>query len=597
MASNMNYLPFEAQERIKCKMNPLYFIEKYVKISTSGGPIPICNDVLWKKTNKYRLAVKVFYRFKKPIFFFPRQTGKTTLDLAIDLWMMNFYGSKVGFITIDKNRALDAVNRIRFMWAHLPKWLRTPEKKSTSDRLTYFKLENGAYMRTAYVSSATPADSVFRGLSLENISWDEQAYTPHADDVLTAVGPAFRKAAEEAKSANMPYGMKIFTTPNGATGLFYEMYGNATFVEELLTDPDDPMCDTLKPQEECEKIINQDGRNGYVIVKLDWREVYDDAWYKEQERLLNFNKRRIAQEVDLVFLGSTSSIFDDEIFMHLKELKSTYNVPLFNGVKFNLLRPIDPEHTYILGVDTAASASDDADFSALYLHDATDNVQIGEMRVKIPVLKHYAAAIGDLAMFLLNDIGLEEDNLKLAIERNSYGLAIIEYLIYHQDYGDIMTRIIYQTMVKGEYVYGIQTSAANRSTILNGLIQMVNEDPRRVVGSILISELRTLVQKSNGRIEADKKFHDDLCLAAAFTIYIRKMMLKNGEISGINMSEETLMGGASMETIKKLINKGVIAQHVQEDDSNEPIIVFESDIEQPKTNQKIDYNTIFKAVL
>ena len=580
MASYQEDLNY-ALEYMKCKLNPLYFIEKYVKISTAGGPKPIASEELWFKTNKYRLWIKALYKFKKVIALFPRQTGKTTLALALDLWYANFYGLKIGFVTIDKTRALDAISRIRFMHDHLPIWLKTPAEKSTSTRLLYFKLENGAHIRTAYVSSTTPPESIFRGLSLPVLSLDELAFVPHADLMLGSIGPAYSKASREAAEANMPYGIQIFSTPNGAQGLFYDMYMNGTPVEELLVNPNDNLCDQFLPDDEIFKIVNQTGRNGYVIIKLDWREVYDDKWYEEQKKTLNFDRRKIAQEIDLVFLGSSNSVFDDNIFIKLQPAKSYYTKSLFNGAQLKLLEDLDPNDFYIIGVDTAASSSDNADYSAISIWNATQNKQVGELKKRIPVLKHYAKVIKELVLFMINDLLIDEERIRLAIERNSYGLGVIEELLYDEEYGDLFNRIIYYSEVKRELVPGLHTSPSTRPILINNLIQTVNETPESIRGPELINELRTLEQKANGRIEAARGFHDDLVMATAFAITVRKRMIKEGLL-------ETDDAPVSPVKLDSILER-TIAQHVQEDDQIETQIVSEAS-KQSKPNSKLDYS-------
>lgn len=574
---NLNY----ALEYMKCKLNPLYFIEKYIKIPTAGGAQPIASEDLWYKTNKYRLWIKSLYKFKKVISLFPRQTGKTTLALALDLWYANFYGLKIGFVTIDKARALDAISRIRFMHDHLPIWLKTPAEKSTSTRLLYFKLENGAHIRTAYVSSTTPPESIFRGLSLPVLSLDELAFVPHADLMLGSIGPAYSKASREAEEAGMPHGIQIFSTPNGAQGLFYDMYMNGTPVEELLVDPTDNKCDQFLPDDELHKIVNQPGRNGYVIIKLNWREVYDETWYEEQKRTLNFDRRKIAQEIDLVFLGSSNSVFDDEIFIKLKPASSYYTKSLFNNAQLKILEDLDPNDFYVIGVDTAASSSDNADYSAISIWNATHNKQVGELKKRIPVLKHYAKVIKEIVLFMINDLLIDEDRIRLAIERNSYGLGVIEELIYDEEYGDLFTRIIYYSEVKKEMVPGLHTSPSTRPILINNLIQTVNETPESIRGPETINELRTLEQKANGRIEAARGFHDDLVMATAFAITVRKRLIKEGVLE----TSDTPIAPVKLDSI---LTRTIVQNETSEEEIETQIITDASNKSKP--NSKLDYS-------
>jgi len=552
-------------------------------IEISGVAKPIASPNIWYQTNKYRLYVKANYRFHRTLLLASRQLGKTTLALAYILWTINFYDnvSPNAFITIDKSRSQDAIKRIKFMHSNLPLFLKTPAKRNLSDRLTYFELTNGSKIETAYASAAVPASSVMRGRSLQCVGLVDEAAFQDFNNLLTSIGQAHRKAAEDAaystevEGVYRPHYFSAATTPNGSDSqeLFYNLWQNATNITELLVEPQDPLCDEFLPHSECIDILNQTGRNGYTKIMIHWSEIYDEAWYEDQRKLLNFDKRRIAQEVDLVFLGSTNSIFDDDIFLKFPKIDVARTLPTVNNNNFNFfIEEIDPSHTYILGVDTAASASDTADFSAIALLDATTDKFVGTLRKRIPVLREFASAINMVTQFLLNEIGIEESNIKLGIERNSYGLGIIEYLLYDEEYGDLYHRLIYQSRHnKTEWVPGINTTASTRPLIINSLVQHVNHHPESILCDTQQNELRTLVQKANGRIEADKNAHDDLTLASAFCTYLKNILIKNGEIS---VGDET----ASRVNLSSMLSNVTLTAFKKETEERDFDIAFESEL-------------------
>ena len=533
--NKIDLLDNEVQEYLKCKYNPLYYMEKHVKISTQGGPMLIRDAGLWTKTNKYRLAIKSAWKFRKVILLYPRQTGKTTLNAALASHTLNFYdGIQAGFISIDKNRVMDFIRRLQFIYDKLPRFLKTPQKRSLSDRVTYFKLLNGSQLHTSGVSGNISESEVFRGLSLSNLIVDESAFL-NMNDLLTSVGPAYSKASIEAIKAGKPSSLILTTTPNGINdGGFYKILSNATPVDELLADTNDPISDKLRPDDECYEILNRDGRNGYVLVQLNWQEVFDDEWYHEQVKLLNFDKRRIAQEIDLVFLGSSTSVLSDEVISKMKSVNNYTEKLLFNNIKIHFLKDLEPDHVYIIGVDVAASSaeSQNADFSALSIWDATADEQVAELKVKEPVLKHFGYAIIELINFLIKIVNIPEWNIKLVIERNSFGLGLIEHLLYDPNNGDLMSRVMYKSRIRNEFVYGVQVTAANRPLIINALLQKVNERPESIHGANAIKELQVLEQRSNGRIEAARGFHDDVVFATAHAVAVRKTLIKKGELAG-----------------------------------------------------------------
>jgi len=567
----LEHLDTEVQEYLKCKYNPLYYIEKYVKIPTQGGPKLISEAGLWTKTNKYKLAVKAAWKFRKVILLFPRQTGKTTLNTALASHTLNFYeGIQAGFVSIDKNRVMDFIRRLQFIYDELPIYLKTPQKRSMSDRVTYFKLLNKSQLHTSGVSGNVSEGEVFRGLSLSSLIIDESAFL-NMNDLLTSVGPAYSKASSEAIEAGKPSSFILTTTPNGINdGGFYKIMTNATPVDELISDPSDPLCSTLKSDDECRGILNQDGRNGYVLVKLNWNEVFDNEWYREQTQILNFDKRRIAQEIDLVFLGSNTSVLSDDVIAKMKPVSKYTEKQLFNKIKIHFFEDLEPEHVYTIGVDVAASSEDSptADFSTLVIWDATMNRQVAELKVREPVLKNFGYAIMNLIKFLIKVVNIPEWNIKLVVERNSFGLGLIEHMLYDEENGDLMARVMYKSKTRSEFVYGVQVTAANRPLIMNSLLQLVNETPENIIGPELIKELQVLEQKSNGRIEAARGFHDDVVFAAAHAVHARKELIKRGELEG--RSDENYGPKISLNQILS-----VVSNHDSENDNSAEVKIIE----------------------
>jgi len=105
----------------------------------------------------------------------------------------------------------------------------------------------------------------------------------------------------------------------------------------------------------------------------------------------------------------------------------------------------------------------------------------------------------------------------------------------------------------GELVHGLYTSnsgkpgAGKRDQYFNELMNMVNARPDLLHSDNLIDELRNLEQKQNGRIEAMRGQHDDSVMSYCFCLYVRKLMIQNGdifiegEISAFSLSPNTIM--------------------------------------------------------
>ena len=87
----------------------------------------------------------------------------------------------------------------------------------------------------------------------------------------------------------------ITSTPNGVQGtgkFFFEMFSKSVNSDDIFDENDVLVPNHLD-------FINDPSKNGFVSIKYHWSDVYDDKWYQEQVRELNFDMRRV------ILIGST----------------------------------------------------------------------------------------------------------------------------------------------------------------------------------------------------------------------------------------------------------------------------------------------------
>ena len=525
-----------SKEFLKCKLSPLYFIENYIKIPVPGGFVTQKESDLWNSTPKYRRLVKMCYvnsPIDNIIFMASRQHGKTTTISQIMLYYLIFFpGLKIEMLTLTKKNAEDTVERIKFMYSHLPKWLQIGFL-GKGDYKTYIEFSNKSKFSTRYISGNISPDTVARGMSVPVLWIDEAAFIPHMEEAWTAAQPAISAARKFAKKNNFPTKIIMTSTPNGAgTNFFYNLWVRAWDYEEIWD------FEKEFPKPDADKIVNSsEEKNNFIRLKIHWSETgKDEEWYKQQVKELNFNMRKVNQELNLVFLGSEYTIFPDEVLSEFEPKSPVGKLDIGYGNLFNLYEDINEileqnkDEIFILGVDTAVSTAAKADYSALVLTRASTGEQIGEWHGKISVLKRYAVIIKKLVLGLINLYNLDEDNLKIIIERNSIGLGVIEELLYDSDF-DFGPFLVKTEIRKGEKAPGIATKKDTREKMFDLLLSMINENPKLVKGPLLQEELRNLEQKASGRIEAGKGAHDDLVMAYNFTLFYRDMLIKSGVIT------------------------------------------------------------------
>ena len=545
-------------ERVKCQLSFTYWMENYAYTKVSGGYIHMGSSEQWKSSPKFRILCKLFEQHDSVMLLSSRQIGKTTLGLLYATWAMIFFPKiKIMFLTLNTTNAKDAVSRIKDAMEMLPAWMNV-DNSSKAAKTTFIDLKNGSQFLTSFVSGAVDPDKVGRGLTQSIIILDEFAFCNYADIVYTSAQPGLSIARKYSKLNGYPSLMLVVSTPNGAgDNQFYSMFENSTNIEEIYDFENKKLYDDYKA------ILAEEHRNSFISVKIHWSETNrDEAWYKEQCRELNFNKRRINQELDLAFLGSASSIFDDEIIMKLVPKKSSFSMQLPHGLQFKMYSDIEPGEVYLAGVDSSASTGPNSDWSVISLTRARDGQEVGVVKCQFAVVKKFSGVVKAFTKAMYTLYGLDSDHLKVIIERNSFGKGVVEELMYNDpslDDFDYESYVWHEELSSGELVPGLYTSNSSfkmgngkRDQMFGELMNQVNAYPDLIHSNDIISEIRSLVQLPSGRIEAGKaaggkKGHDDVVMAYNFCLYVRKLMIKSGELSiegeyaAFALSPETIM--------------------------------------------------------
>ncbi len=515
------------REYIKCKLSPLYFVENYCVAPVAGGYVKMKDSELWSSTPKYRQLITSMDQLDAVSFLASRQTGKTTAALFFMMHAMLFYPKlEIQYITLDSKRANDAIKRMKDMLSQLPSWLQIPHK-GRSEKVTYIELENGSKMSASYVSGAIDPDTLGRGLSSPIIWIDEVAFVRSAGVVWGSAQPVISAAREFAKKNGFPSLVLFTSTPNGAgENFFYRTWSRGWDSDELFIN------ETIKLKDNVREILNSDPeKNNFINIRLHWSELNrDEAWYNQQVKELNWDMRRVNQELNIVFLGSSNAVFPDEVLEQFDPSPPISEITMAYGESFKLTREIDPTKTYLLGVDTAATRNKTGDWSALFLMDAQSGEEVGAWHGKFSVIKRYAVVVKSLIQGLHSIHGLDEDTLIVVIERNSFGLGVVEELLFDDGDFDYTSYVYHEEQKSGERRPGLTTTAVSRDMMFNLLLSSINEMPTRATGGLYQEELRNLEQKNSGRFEASAGAKDDVVMAGNFCLYVREQMIKDGLI-------------------------------------------------------------------
>jgi len=226
----------------------------------------------------------------------------------------------------------------------------------------------------------------------------EVAFISHMEEIYGAAQPTLSKAREQAIRNGYPYMILMTSTPNGVDGdekVFYEMYDRAVESDNLFVMNEETGIEEWS--DSCDEIINDVSKNSFIRIKYHWSEdpTKNLEWYEKQKKELNFNQRKINQELDLLFVGGTDCIFDDDTLQRLVFVNREAVVNLKHQTKLDLfVSDFDQKDYYLIGVDTASSIR--GAFNSVEIFSYKDFNQVGEMNVRLGSLVKYGEVIDDL---------------------------------------------------------------------------------------------------------------------------------------------------------------------------------------------------------
>jgi len=464
-------------EYLRCKNSFLYFCSRYIKIEQVGG------DVAMHPYGPQKNLINTIQNDNFVLVLKSRQIGISTIIQAYCTWLTSFYDNVVvGIISKDAAEATDFARKIRGMVDKLPKWMSPGYDKYTEQS---FILKNGSKVYASPVNPNAP-EKTLRGKAITFLVIDEAAFIKFIDDAWTSMVPALSTSQMHARKNDVPYGTIVLSTPNKTVGTgkwFYEKYSKAEGNDDIFTP--------------------------FVIHWKDVEELASDPdWYETQCQLFDNDPKKIEQELELKFLATSGSFFDDETTRQLQEIneKPVETQKLFNGEGWRYA-PAELGRYYITGVDTAPEHGED--FSALSVWDYQTLEQVYEYQGKCKVEDFVKVVKAVISQYP----GL------VVVESNSYGNQVVE-AINSSEYSAMLYKEKRGSTKK--LVAGLSTNSKTRPLMIDALYSYVSQFTEGVKSKRLILELIGLISKTNGRVEADTGCHDDLVFSAALAFYVHK---------------------------------------------------------------------------
>lgn len=493
--SQKNIKKIIAQEYIKCKKDPVYFMKKYCYIQH-----PQRGRILF---NLYPFQQEVLNLFNNKQFLITlksRQLGLSTLSAGYSLWLMLFHKDRnILALATTQATARNLVSKTIFMYEQLPRWLRlTYEEKNKLS----LRLKNGSKIQ----AKSSNTDSA-RSEAVSMLIIDEAAFIDNIEQTFTAAQQTLATGGR----------CVALSTPNGIGNWFHRTWVKA-----------------------------ETNENSFTAVRLPWtvHPERDQAWRDQQDKDLGIRMAR--QECDCSFLASGDTVFEPD---DLAFYEQTYQKEALErrGVDSNLWIWEQPDYSKSYMVVADVARGDATDYSACHVIELEGCTQVAEYKGKLPP-KEYGNVLVGLAS--------EYNDALLVVENANIGWSTIEQIqerqyknLYHSAKSNTETVESYmQKYERDKLVPGFSTNLKTRPLIIAKMMEYLRERSVLIQSKRLLQELRVFIWK-NGKAQAQVGYNDDLVMAFAIGLYVRDTALKLRN-EGMNLTRAQLSTFSSMNNYK-----------------------------------------------
>lgn len=460
--TKINFTPEMVEEMMKCKNDPVYFAEKYVKfITPNDGFVNIILHDFQKE------IVNSYLNKKRTAVLTSRQVGKTTIAVCIILHYIIFSKEvKVAIVANKEDSAKEVLERIQLAYEALPLWLQQGIIGWSKKRLS---LEN----KSGVIAAATSSSSI-RGKTANFLYIDEAAHIENWDEFYASTYPII-SSGKDSK-------VLMTTTPLGMNH-FYKIW------EDAIKGP------------------GTKGWNGFHPVKVLWNEVpgRDQEWANDQLAALGYDQQKFDQEFNCEFFGSSGTLISGPT---LKSL--VYRQPIHHDpIGMYQYEKVEKGHTYVMICDVSRGKG--LDYSTFQVIDVSvmPYNQVCTFRSNLILTTDFAD--------IVNYVGLTYNNAYILVENNDIGGEVPNILHNTHEYENILYsdsngrsgKVLSFGGKTAER--GIRTTIATKALGCSMIKQLIEERKLTINDFETISELSTFSKKGNSYTAEEGK-HDDLVM-------------------------------------------------------------------------------------
>ena len=456
-------------EFMKCKEDPVYFANNYVKI--------ISLDEGLTQFHPYHFQEKLINNFHNNRFNIckmPRQTGKSTTVVSYLLHYAVFNDSvNIGILANKAATARELLGRLQTAYENLPKWMQQGIIAWNKGSL---ELENGSKILAASTSA-----SAVRGMSFNILFLDEFAFVPNhvADSFFASVYPTITSGKNTK--------VIIVSTPHGMNH-FYRLWHDA-----------------------------EKEKNDYVPTDVHWSEVpgRDEKWKKTT--IKNTSEAQFKVEFECEFLGSV-----DTLIAPSKLRTLIYDNPIKRNAGLDVYEPSQEKHDYVMTVDVARGVGED--YSAFVVVDITTFPHKVVAKYRNNDIKPM------LFPNIIYEVAKNYNSAFILCEVNDIGDQVASILQYDLEYQNLLMcsmrgragQIVGQGFSGKKTQLGVKMSKTVKKVGSLNLKTLIEEDKLIFSDYEIISELTTFISKHNS-FEAEEGCNDDLAMCLVIYAWLVQM--------------------------------------------------------------------------
>lgn len=282
----------ELTEYVKSAKDPVYFLNTYGYVY----------DITKKQIDRLTCfsyqedMVKKFQKNQNNIVLKSRQLGLSVVTAGFVAWTLLFkIDQRILIVANDGAAAVRFLETVKQFLNYLPKFFYDPKKDDEINNQKYIGLRNGNWVKA--VASGKQAG---RGEALTMLILDEVAFIENADDIWMGAGLAL--TATKGKCI-------MISTPFGTGNLYHrtwvaaEKQEGSSFVPTTIHWTEHPVYSV-----------------GKELRKDEFgRQYWWSPWYEHECERFNFDRIKIAQELDLSFEGSKALVIESHIIAKYRQ--------------------------------------------------------------------------------------------------------------------------------------------------------------------------------------------------------------------------------------------------------------------------------------